>query len=289
MTDEKENKNSDMDTQAIFGNQLKMVLSPEMINLVEIVVRTAGYTLPPTKEEYFRKFHTYITNPEPKFITSWRASKKTEYLYHRLVSGVLTDTQNAFMAVNYHFEKIVNIEKTVIETLDKRNYKEFLGDSAVAFGNSLALDFEFQSFVLAYRRCLDLLTRAMSSFFRQEFHSFRKLPKVFISYNPLSVATALIEVHEKYAKDFKFVLSEEGEKSIRDLISHYKFVNAGAININKFGFKFAGINEQLFDRLEANDSFSTILDRKLNALGHCIKDMLDAFVKEVELWDTMAP
>lgn len=49
---------------------------------------------------------------------------------------------------------------------------------------------------MAYRRCLDYLTRGLAVFFRQEFHSFRLLPKSMAKLEPRTVAKALIAVHE---------------------------------------------------------------------------------------------
>jgi hypothetical protein len=195
------------------------------------------------------------------------------------------NTRNAFAAVWYHFERLSAFESQVVQKLSERDYVRALGNGTLALGNTLKWDFEYQAFVLAYRRCLDYLTRGLAAFFKQEFHSFRTLPKSLAQQKPKSVADALISVHTKHRSNFDFVLSE-GRKSVRDKIAHYEWVAGGGINLTRHGFVLIGGGEALSFTQEFNSTRLTeALESRVRMLKACIDEMLTVFAASARVWD----
>lgn len=170
--------------------------------------------------------------------------------------------------------------------ISKRNYARALGNSAVGIGNTLIWDFEYQAFVFAYRRCLDYLTRGLAAFFRHEFHSFTDFSKNFRGLVPENVANALAVVHGKHCGNFAFVMSAGGRRSVRDKIAHYEWINAGAINLNRFGFILMGGGENLPFTMEHNTMRLTeALSQRVRMLKDCIDELLTVFVTQARVWE----
>ena len=59
-----------------------------------------------------------------------------------------------------------------MECLAKRDLVNIPASTTIGLGNTLVWDFEYQAYVLSFRRCLDYLTRGIAAFFKQEFHPF---------------------------------------------------------------------------------------------------------------------
>lgn len=196
-----------------------------------------------------------------------------------MVNGVLGDTQNAFACIVYHYERLCNIEKSVMELVEKYDYKKVLGNSTIALGNTLVWDFEYQAFILAFRRCLDYLARALCCYFRNEFHSFRRLSEFLKKQKPADITQPIIAVHEKYLELFDFVLSDGESKSLRDIISHYEYVDVGCINLSQRGFVLVGGGEELaISGTNEKVILSDVLDGRMRNMRACINEMLVTYV-----------
>ncbi len=129
------------------------------------------------------------------------------------------------------YEKLIAIEQSVMKEIEKYNYRKVIENCTIAIENTLIWDFEYQAFVLAFRRCLDYLTRAICAYFKSDFHSFRRFDKFLKKLDRPIVTKPLIDLHRKYSKRFDFVLSKGNQKSVRDKISHYEYVPVGCINL----------------------------------------------------------
>jgi hypothetical protein len=149
----------------------------------------------------------------------------------------------------------------------------------MALGNTLVWDFEYQAFILAFRRCLDYLARAICVYFKNDFHSFRRLSANLEKLKPTEVARPLIVVHQKHLQVFEFVLSEGDRKSLRDKISHYKYVQAGTVNLSRRGFVLAGGGENLgLAHVSAANTLTEVLDRHMANLRTCLREMIFTYV-----------
>jgi hypothetical protein len=153
-------------------------------------------------------------------------------------------------------------------------------------GSNDKMDFEYQAFVLAYRRCLDYLAGALASYFKIEANSFRTLPKSIAKGKPAKVAEAISKAHSRHVESLGFVLAE-GRRSVRNRIAHYEFVSAGDINLTARGFFLLGGGEELsIFETSVGKRLAKALASRLERLHSCLDDMIDSFVEVAREHDT---
>lgn len=238
----------------------------------------AHFDIPRTRTKPFLRFHSFMTAPQPAFIARWRADPKREYRYHTLVSGILTHVRGALSAVEYHRANLLLLEDQLNSFLEAIDLKEGLGNWTVGFGGTAKLDFEYQAYVFAYRRCLDYLTRSLAIYFGRSNHSFREMrTRCLHGAKPAHVADALGAVHQKYEPLFAFVMTNDGNTSVRDRIAHHEGVGAGSINVSRLGISLVGGGEEL--HAWKGRRLSDALAERTNTLHACIEAMLDAFIQ----------
>lgn len=262
-----------------------LFLNTEIQSCLNEVQKIASYDLTEKEREPFLAFHCHITNPQPNYITLLRNDPKKEHWYHILVNGVLGNTQSSFACVRYHLENLTKIEIEIVKSIEAKNYKEAIGNSTLALGNTRIWDFEYQAFVLAYRRCLDQFASALAAFFKNRYSSFRTFPDFLAKKKPQEVAKPLIDAHSRHTQNFEFVLSEGGTTSVRDRIAHYEFVQAGTINLSSRGLVFVGGGENLNINFETSGLLSEVLEAKTIALHNCLSEMIYCFIKEANSWE----
>ncbi len=264
-------------SEEVFQQMLNIIYSPEMQKYINYIKSIAGYKLDQIERQPFLKFHNFITNPQPVFISQWRSDDKLEKWYHRFVNGILGDVQNTYTCVKYHFDNLNKIEKHVINGLTELDFEKWMENSTMAIGNTLKWDFEYQAFILAYRRCLDHFARGVASYFKNDFHSFRNLGEFLAKQREgMTSLEKLIIFHKKYSSIFKFVLSEGDRKSIRDKISHYEYVSVGTLNIQGKGPVLVGGEEKLDGTGQV--ILSDVLQNYKDNLHSCISEMLSGFI-----------
>lgn len=241
------------------------------------IAAVAGYRLSDERQAPFLAFHQFITTcPEPRYVSELRDTR----WYNRHVEGVLGHVQNAVACVWYHHDNLCSIERDVFRIFVGSEAQALLGDSTIGGGNTIRWDAEYQAFVLAVRRCLDYLARGIAAYFRNDQHSFRKLPSLLRNVKPTSVASELRSVLETHLPAFEYVLSDGDKKSIRDLLSHYEYISAGVLNISRHGFVLAGGGERL-EALTWEGGLSAVINRRAQSLQQCVTDMLESLVKGV--------
>lgn len=263
----------------VFKRMRDSVASPVIQECMATIESIAGFPLSSIDRQPFLYFHSYVTNPQPAFISIWRADPQLEKWYHKFVNGFLGDVQNTLACVMYHHGRLKAIESAVMQNIEKLDYRRVIGNSTIALGNTLTWDFEYQAFILAYRRCLDYLARAICTYFKNDFHSFRRLGSFLEKRKSSAVTQALISVHTKYFPLFEFVLSEGDRKSLRDKISHYEYVAVGTINLSQYGFVLVGGGEQLgLLHPPGETTLSKVLDSYVSNIEGCIREMIYRFV-----------
>jgi hypothetical protein len=260
---------------------------PEILRCLKAVWELAGFDIPAERAAAFLRFHNFVTSPQPRYITSWRADPKLErrwYVPH--VSGVLSWTRGALAASYYHYGRLVEIEQSVRAIVAGGGFRERLGSSTIGVGGTRKMDFEYQAFVLAYRRCLDYLAGALACYFKTETNSFRTLPKAIAGAKKRDVARALSEAHARHADALAYVLAD-GRRSVRNRIAHYEFVSAGNINVSARGFDVIGGGEELMmPGGPRSTTLAEALTTRLNLLHACVDDMIDVFVAVVRPHET---
>lgn len=267
----------------IFNKMTATLFSPEIHGCMSVIESIAGYKLSASDRQPFLYFHNYLTNPQPNFITTWREDPQQEKWYHSFTNGILGDVQNSLACILYHHDRLVSIESSVMEGIEKFNYRNVIGNSTIALGNTLVWDFEYQAFILAFRRCLDYLARAICTYFKNDFHSFRRLGDYLKKLDRPTVTSPLIKLHEKYSVEFNFVLSEGNRKSVRDKISHYEYVPVGCINLSQRGFMLAGGGEELGPMGQHGAVLlSEVLQKHVTNIRGCIREFIYAYVDSIK-------
>lgn len=264
---------------SVFLKMLSAAFDPEVVRCMNAIRATADYDIPESKAACFLRFHAFITSPQPKYITAWRDDPSLEKRwYHSHVNGVLGDVRGALAAAHYHAGRLGALETSVAAILDTSSVREPLANATVAIGSTRKLDFEYQAFVLAYRRCLDYLALALACYFKIEASSFRTFPKSIAKTRMPKVAAALTQAHMRHVTPLAFVLAE-GRKSVRHRIAHYEFVSAGCINLSARGFVLAGGGEEFSARAKTiGTALTDALSARLSCLHACIDDMIDSFI-----------
>jgi len=266
-----------------FKKMLESFFSPEIQGCVSVVESIAGYKLSASDRQPFLYFHDYLTNPQPDFVTEWKNDEAGKRWYHKLANGILGDVQNAFACVLYRYERLVAIEQSVMEAIEEYSYQGVIGDSTIALGNTVVWDCEYQAFILAFRRCLDYLARAIAAYFRNDFHSFRKLDQFLERFDRRVVTEPLIDLHKEYSARFDFVLSEGNRKSVRDWISHYGYVSVGTINLSQRGFMLVGGGEELGPGGDKNAILlSDVLQSHVTDIRACIREFITSYVDGIQ-------
>ncbi len=269
------------DPRAIFEDMFRRAFDPALLVLFDAIREVADCDIPSPFEEPFLRFHAFITDPQPDYVTAWRANPRLERKwYHAHVNGILGDVHGALAAARYHASRLRDLETQVIAILEKSDFRERMGDGTIGLGGTRKIDIEYHAFILACRRCLDYLSGALCCYFKTESNSFRTLPRAIAKSKSPVVAAALITVHGKHEATLQFVLAE-GRGSVRNRIAHYNFESAGCINLKAQGFFLAGGGEALRPNSSSTMPLSEAVDRRLEAIHECVKDMLDSFIATV--------
>lgn len=243
-------------------------------DLVIDIIEVAGFpSLSKQQHRGFEYLHNYLFFPQQQqWLVELRAQAKGERWYLRFVDGIYSGVQSARLAVSYHLENILSIEDAVRDLVAGRDLSTMAPGAVVGVGSTKKLEFEYHAYILAYRRTLEYLARAIAGYFKSDCNSFRELPKILNRYHG-AASQRIRSVYEKHRASFSFVVSDgAGHTSLRDLLCHYEFLSAGVYNLTSGGLRFCGGAEALGLNV-ASDQLSDVLAAKLS--------MLDAFLNEM--------
>jgi hypothetical protein len=262
-----------------FARLLATSFDPELLRCGEAIREIANYDIPEPYPAPFLRFHSFITAPQPGYISVWRSDEKLERnWYHGHVNGILGNVRGALAAAHYHKANLAALEDAVTNALAASDYADRLGNSTMGLGGTRKLDFEYQAFVLACRRALDYLAGALADYFKTESNNFRSLPKSLAKKTPSDVVEAIRAAHARHVGDLDYIMAE-GRKSVRNRIAHYEFVAAGVINLSRRGFVLFGGGEELGMPQGATEArLQDVLSGRLERLHACVADMIDSFV-----------
>lgn len=287
-----------LDAVAHFGDDatpehedvLRAIFSVETQAYFQVVREVTGFDMEPHLEKPFSEFLRFVSDPQHNCITLLRNNeKKGDYWYHQLVNGILGNVKQSFLCVLYHQSRLLGVEAELMRRLASLgDMPAILENSTIGMGGMYVLDFEYQAYVMAYRRCLDQLSTAISAFFKERISSFRSLPKKLARKRPQKVVEAIANTHNKYISTFEFVMSEGGAPSIRDRIAHFEFVPAGTLNIRSDGVVLVGGGEDLnFNQLLSPEKteLAKTINNKTVALHSCIAEILNEFIQSVSAWE----
>src|SRR5262249_3987833 len=135
-----------------------------------------------------------------KLLSGEAGQASTNPHYQRLKSGIWPsgDIHSGLIRAIYHRDRVCQMEEQLERIARETNVTDLLkhGEfaSAVSGGNTLALDSEYQAFILAVRSTLDYLTKSVCAYFKNESNSFHKWPQTIRYLKPASAAERIGKV-----------------------------------------------------------------------------------------------
>ena len=258
---------------------LRLWLGDDYANADKAIREVAGYRVPSAEDQPFVDFIRWI-NSRPAFIVEWRNDPELEAKsYLRFMNGIAS-SRDGYAAASYHAARLREIELAVRGILETYDFgKTFAKGTTATIGSLERCNFEYQAFVMAYRRSLDHFAWGLSTYFKQQQTSFRKFSEQLSDkYHPQSVAKALALVCDNNAASFKFVMDKERGVSVRDRLAHKEAVQAGTINVGSFGHQIIGGGENLglrsFDEIP---KLADVVDNRLLNLRTFFAEALGSF------------
>ncbi|MER9128901.1 hypothetical protein [Mesorhizobium sp. M0768] len=157
-----------------------------------------------------------------------------------LSDGINSNTRNSLSIAAYHYKRIHDLDHSIVIALHGLNLR---ANETVAGGDITILNAEYQAFILSCRRCLDQLTYALSSLYKNECTSFRKFGKSISNRSDeIGLSEDLLATYYRHRPNFDGWLMKDGDdsRSIRDDLAHYKSISVGTLNVNLNGISFVG-------------------------------------------------
>ena len=149
------------------------------------------------------------------------------------------------------------------------------------------MDYEYQAYVLSYRRCLDYFSWGITTYFNHPIDSFNRLGKSLNGCAPIAVSAPLLAAYQRHIQNFSFVIGSNKGRSTRDEIAHQKAVQAGTINAFNSGYRIVGGGESMGIRVPSDErDLSQRLADRLRQLHDCLADMLLIFQQAVTKYET---
>ena len=265
---------------------------PRVSSFVSEVQAAMAVNLPDEVASCLKSFLTFTeSDPPPAHIAYWSKNPSKQKWQRRHIEGISVHVFNALTCARYHQSNLMQLQEVAMAIYKSTEVAKSLTDRGISVGALAKWDAEYQAFVLAVRRCLDYLARAIAAYFHNDHNSFRTLPKLLQSVKPSTVGMPLIELHSKFSPRFEYVLSEGEKKSVRDLISHYEHVSAGCFNVNELGFTMAGGGEK--ERLRASGyrrdgGLGHVIEERATDLNQCVIEFLNTFIRQATAVEAFA-
>jgi hypothetical protein len=258
-------------------------LPQELRDYIRKMEEVFGYDLPAGEGEIFERARQWLLRDPPTERTKvlrgkeGRASKNPHY--RRLVDGVWPhgNIHRGLIRAQYHQDRACQMEGQFGRIARETNVADLLRrmGGAVGGGNTVALDSEYQAFILAVRSTLDYLTNSVCAYFKSENHSFHDWPKVIPRLKPASVAKPIGKVLNAHHSGLDHFFFANERMSVRDRIVHREFVRAGVPNANPLGVSLYEGGENL----DGRERLCSVLDRHLGRAKRAVESILDELIK----------
>jgi hypothetical protein len=151
----------------------------------------------------------------------------------RFWTALLDHTMEGYGATLYHYERLMEIEQEIVRAADcLKDIPVGSSTSCMGGGNYRVFDYEYQAYLMAYRRTLEYLAQAVCRYFKVEGTSIREVVKQIKDREPRQVReriTITLNTHLQAMVDF--LPADGGQRSARDVLAHWNPVKAGDINI----------------------------------------------------------
>jgi hypothetical protein len=87
-----------------------LLFDPEVVEASIAVRKIAHYDVSDEDAAVFLRWHTFVTNPQPDYITAWRAVPKDEQRWYRWHMSGISDARSALAAAHYHSSRLLELE-----------------------------------------------------------------------------------------------------------------------------------------------------------------------------------
>lgn len=266
-----------------FERFLQLSRSPAALDYGRRVHEIAGYSLSPALRMPFDDFDQWWrVDPEPRSLAMLRPEAGRRLDFRQAMLNGFSDAQQALTAAVYHLDRACKMDDQLSEAANASELQEILSAGiAIGGGNTIALDEEYQTFVLALRRTLEYLAVGCAAFFRAECHSFRNLQKVLRRASPSEVADQVLAAFQTCCAGLGKHIEDDNGKSIRSRIMHYRFVKVGSPNVRGLGYALVGGPEDLEDDHYQRIPLRQVLDSYL-----CVtRDFISACVAALTTYE----
>lgn len=180
--------------------------------------------------------------PTPNFLLDvYRDTNQLREMYSDLnvdlVIGFFRCCGHKIQSIKYHLDNYLMWEKRYI-----KNFKEALKCIPIknlTIGSETPnLIFEYESFIIQFKACLDIYSQAVGRLFKQNPSDICGLKNVLEGNNSNQKAKRILELIRKNKEWLDEFKSRQDFKSDRDKVTHYSVVNLGTLNVNKKNNKF---------------------------------------------------
>jgi len=259
------------------GRILALVMGESFASADKAIRSIADFDVSSDESRPFVEFIQWV-NTNPRFISFWRSDADREAKHYSGFMGGIEACRAGYGASSYHLQRIREIETAVYAVLESFDlHKSVPKNTVTTIGSLRRCDYEYQAFVMAYRRALDGFAWGLSTYFKQQQSSFRKFVEHVPAYHPPSVAAAVSKVCQKHRDAFDFVMDKGRGVSVRDRMAHKEAVQAGTLNIWDFGHRLMGGGEglgirQFTDIIKLHE----VLEERLRTLHTFVAEVLEA-------------
>lgn len=255
-----------------FSAMLASVLNPLVLRCGGEIAACSDFPGSTDDNLPFVEFSKWI-DTRPNFVANWRSSPELEQShYSKFMSGI-DNARNSFLAARYHLANLAHIETKISEILARYNLSSSVSrGSVLALGINRKWDFEYQSFVLQYRMCLEYFTIGIGTYFNSKVTSFPRFSDELNRQTNDIVANALAPVWQSAHIKFQFM------RDIRNNLIHERAIQSCTINITANGYRYIGGGEEMgIKRREDKRGLAERLSERLSELHLFIANCLDAF------------
>jgi hypothetical protein len=137
--------------------------------------------------------------------------------------------REGLVAVYYHLDHIRQLERAIADRAETSRDLLFSTPPTTLGLNCRPLNAEYQAFKFAVRRTLEYLAGAVAMFFKTDGTRIRKLATTIDGREPTDRARP---IQARLAgANLEANIGTDDERSVRDLLAHYRSIDAGVINI----------------------------------------------------------
>jgi hypothetical protein len=212
------------------------------------------------------------------------AENRTVDWLHKFQNAV-SNLRLSMAVPHYHLTNIERIESSIIETSMRLLPSYGPKKNASVGGPILMLDYEYQAFLLALRRCLEHFAVSIGAYFKRDVHRIRALGKAIQNATPeadrMPVLQELENSLEQLSEDV--LPPKEHRRTPRDRLAHHEYVFATYFSVgvypdNRVSITFFNRDEHFIKLNQHTKRFRSI------TIDQCKRELHTEDGKRVEVY-----